>query len=503
MKYTKIILALFVSVLLTGCDDFLDKVNPNEKTSSSFWKTQDDLEKGINAAYRPLRFNGCYSRWYHVLYVSRSDEGYSTSPNPDFVSYSNFQPRNNDNTEGVFFPWLDTYKGIFWANQVIDNASLIENIDEDLRNRIIGEAYFLRGVHLFNVGGIWGRGAMMLSSFAEADASIVEQDSFYEQARKDFEEAAGRLPDSYTGNNLGRATKGSALGMLVKVLAQQKNWNAVKTTCEEIYTLGYSLVTNYSDNFTEANENNSESLFEVQFAEGMLAGIDLGSQRAKFLGVPVNGGAWDDATASNIVRTDLQKERTTDNKVDPRLKATLAYYDSSSSGERFYGVAWDAGGLNRNKVYWKKYTYSDTHTTETLNNGINFRVVRLADIYLLYAEALNELGKTADAYEWINKVRRRANLPDLENSTVFTGIGNDQAKMRTQIRHERSCELAGESWRWLDLERWGCFESPEEIAWLKSRDYEFDNFVIGKSNRYPIPYQEINNIEGLEQNPGF
>ena len=506
MQRTRIITIIFAGLLIfTGCSEsFLDQVNPNERTTGIFWKTEKDLIDGINAAYRPLRFNGCYSRWYHILYVSRSDEGYSTSPNADFQSYSNFKTQNNSSTEGVFFPWLDTYKGIFWVNQVIDNASQIENIDEELRLRIIGEAYFLRGVHLFNLGAIYGRGPLVLTSEAESNSEIVEQEGFYEQARKDFEEAISRLPKSYTGNDIGRITKGGALGMLAKVLAQQKNWDSLKTTCEDIFDLGvYDLVANYNDNFTATNENNIESLFEVQFAYGTQSGIDLGSQRAKFLGIPLDGCAWDDATASNIVKIDLELERTTDGKVDPRLKTTLAYYDASNPNEKFYGKTWIGGGLNTNKVYWKKYTNWDTQTLEDYNSGINFRVVRLADIYLLYAEALNELDKTSEAYTWINKVRTRSGLSNLENSTVFAGIGNDKEKMRMQIRHERSSELAGENWRWCDLERWGCFESPTEISWLKSRDYEFDNFVIAKSNRFPIPYKEVPLIDGLEQNPNY
>jgi len=506
MKKAKVFTIIIVGLLFfTGCSEsFLDEVNPNEKTTGDFWKTEQDLADGINAAYRPLRFNGSYSRWYHVLYVSRSDEGYSTSPNADFQSYSNFKTQNNSGTEGVFYPWLDTYKGIFWANQVLDNAPSIEGIDEDLRSRIIGEAYFLRGVHLFNLGAIFGRGPLVLTAVAESNSEIVEQAGFYEQARKDLEEAVKRLPTSYTGDDVGRVTKGGALGMLAKVLAQQKNWDALKTTCKDIFDLGvYDLVSDYDDNFTATNENNKESLFEVQYAYGTQSGIDLGCQRAKFLGIPLDGCAWDDATASNIVKTDLEMEKTTTGAVDPRLKSTLAYYDATNLGETFYGKTWTAGGLNVNKVYWKKYTNWDTQTLEDYNSGINFRVVRLADIYLLYAEALNELGRTSESYTWINKVRSRSGLPNLENSTVFTGIGNDQDKMRMQIKHERSCELAGESWRWCDLERWGCFESATEISWLKSRDSEFDNFVIGKSNRFPIPYNEIPLVKGLQQNPGY
>jgi len=159
-------------------------------------------------------------------------------------------------------------------------------------------------------------------------------------------------------------------------------------------------------------------------------------------------------------------------------------------------------GLNHDMVYWKKYTNYETATVEDYNSGINFRVVRLADIYLLYAEALNELGRTAEAYEYINKIRRRANLPNLENSIVFPAIGADKEKMRLQIMHERTCELGGESTRWFDLERWGMFENATNIAWLKNRDADFNNFVIGINNRFPIPYREISLVP-MPQNPGY
>ncbi len=514
MKNIKILFsAIALLFLMPSCSDkFLERLNPNEQPSSTFWKTEENLQQGLYAAYRPLRFNGCYSRWLHVLYVSRSDEGYSTSPNPYFQSYSNFLvgSYNDDNAEGVFYPWLDLYKGIFWANQVKDNAPNTET-DDDLKNRIISEAYFLRGLHFLNIAGIYGRGPLALTSFASEQSAIGEQPDLYARARADFQEAAKYLPAYYTENNdLGRATLGSALGMLAKVYAQEKNWTKVEEICREIFALKnqsgqplYQLVSKYEDNFTDQNENNSESLFEVQYADGVEAGVELGCNRAKFLGLPVDGAAWDDATARNIIKTDLEKEKTVDGKVDPRLKQTLFYFDPDNPGELFYGKTWTAWNLNKNKVYWKKYSNNYRRNFEDYNSGINFRVLRLADIYLLYAEALNELGRTSEAYAYINKVRARVNLPNLENSTVFTGIGNDQAKMRKQIMHERVCELTSEAWRWFDLERWGMFETAENISFLKSRDDDFENFTIGTNNRFPIPYREIPLIKGIKQNPGY
>jgi hypothetical protein len=519
MKNIKLLIVVLGLVAFVSCDDMLNLTNPNQQDTSNFWKTEQDLIDGLNAAYRPLRFNGEYRRWLHILYISRSDEGYSTSPNPTFQSYSNFKTINNDGAEAVLYTWLDLYKGIFWANQVLDNAPNAPLKDNDLREKIIGQAYFLRGIGYFNIAGVYGRGPISLTSYVEDNPTIFEQTDIYLQAQKDFEEARKRLPAYWPDEkDLGRVTKGSALGMLVKVSAQLHEWSKVISYSDSIFSLKnsagqplYELVADYRDNFTETNENNSESLFEVQFMSGPVNGVtQLSHERAKFLGLPANGCSYDDGTASNIVKTDLEQERTIDGKVDPRLKNTLFYYDPNNLSELFYGKTWlqwendPNSSVKRAKVYWKKYTNYDTRTTEDHeNNGINIRVVRLADIYLMYAEALNELGRTSESYQYIDKVRRRVNLPDLENSTVFTGIGNDQAKMREQIIHERSCELAGESWRWLDLERWGFFDSADKIAWLTNRDSEFANFVIGKSNRFPIPYREVNLVKGLKQNPGY
>ena len=512
MKKIRFILLIVCLATLGSCEYMLDLKNPNEPDSTYFWQTEKDVNEGLNAAYRALRFNGEYRRWLHILYVSRSDEGYSTSPNPTFISYSNFNTENSNNAEAVLYTWLDLYKGIFWANQILDNAPGI-SMNEELRSRIIGQAHFLRGIGYFNIAGVYGRGPISLTADADNDPAIYEQPDIYKQALKDFEEAEKLLPAQWEDlKDLGRITKGGALGMQVKVAAQLREWDKVKTMCESIFALKnnngqtlYSLMANYRDNFTEENENNAESLFEVQFMSGPVNGVgQLSHERAKFLGLPADGCSYDDATARNIIKTDLELEKTLDGKTDPRLKHTLFYYDSSAPGELFYGKTWTAWGLNSSKVYWKKYTCYDTKTKETHeDNGINIRVVRLADIYLMYAEALNELNRTADAYEYINRVRARVGMPNLQNSNVFTGIGNDQAKMRRQIMHERSCELAGESWRWLDLERWRMFETEENISWLKSRDADFDNFVIGKSNRFPIPYREIHLVPGLIQNPGW
>ncbi|MDR2622069.1 MAG: RagB/SusD family nutrient uptake outer membrane protein [Dysgonamonadaceae bacterium] len=500
--------------VFVACEDILDQRNPNKLDTTNFWRNADDLNSGMNATYRSLRFNGTYRLWLNILYTGRSDEGYSESPAAAMKSYHTFLI-SNYTYEAVIFPWLDSYKGVFWANQVLDDAPRID-IDNVERDRIIGQATFIRGVNFFNIAAVYGRGGIPLSAEASVQLSIHEQADIYKQAQKDFETAANLLPEEWEdAKDLGRYTKGSALAMDVKVSAQLHEWDRVKTKCEEIFALGiYNLTPVYADNFTETNEYNSESLFEI--AQSANSAQQLNSERAHFLGLPCDYGAWSDSFARNVIKIDLEKEKTTDGKTDPRLKSTLFYYSAETATEKYYTKTWDEWQLDRSKVFWKKFTgWEVTAPIGKDLNGINTRVVRLADIYLMYAEALNELTPgDAKIVEYINKVRTRVGIPNLENSTVFPGFeasGNSQASIRLQLMHERTTELAGENWRWCDLERWGCFEQENDdtangkrgLSWLKSRDVEFNNFVIGKNNRFPIPSRDDVLVKGLDQNPGY
>lgn len=509
MKHINVKYSILIALLLLcfGCSDFLEESNPNQMTTDDFWTTENDLVMGINATYRPLRFNGSYSRWLHILYVSRSDEGFSESPNPHFQSYSNFKTGsyNDASAEGVLYPWLDMWKGVFWANQVLDNTPNIV-MNDDLKNQIKGEAYFLRGVQYFNIASIYGKGPLKTTAFASSGSSpeILDQNELFEQAASDFEEAIKSLPLEYDSENIGRATLGAAKGMLMKVKMQQKDWDAAILLAEDIFDLKnsggqplYELVNNYRDNFSASNENNKESLFEVQFDYGKLDDISLGSSRAKFMGLP--GPSWADAYACKWVYDEFT-DKTTDNKVDPRRKMTLFSDDDDNANELYYGLRYSKfEDAKAGYVYWKKYTNYDIQTEEDYNSGINFRVLRLADVYLMYAEALNwGDGDKNTICEYMNKVRRRVGLNDINASSFTT-----QEAMLDQIKHERVCELAGEGNRWNDLVRWGELDDESQVTDIaENRDEEFLNFDIRYHKLFPIPYREVSLVP-IVQNAGY
>jgi hypothetical protein len=523
-KGTTIGVFIGLAILILSCsEDHLNLSDPNRESSDTYWENEDDYRLGLTSAYSVFRVPGYFSRWFHVLTVSRSDEGWSESPNPYFQAYSNFNiiSYNDDNAEGIFQPWQVIYRQIFYSNQVIDNMKtrgydLFE--DKDEANSILGQALFLRGVSYWYLGGTFGKGPRMINSTDNGE--VILQEEIYMQALSDFLEAEAILPDSWSATDQGRPTQGSVKGMLAKIYAQlagyynrpsvndpgksQENWQKCQEKLEDIFAMNYSLVPEYKDNFTMSNENNSESLFEIQFSEGLHNGAELGAHRPKFFGLVVDGGAWADAYARPWLLDEFNLERTPDNEVDPRLGVTL-FYEIPGDTTLLYGNTWAQWNATEDyrltqPCYWRKYTRVDTHGSEDYSSGINFRVVRLADMYLLYAEALNELnGDRANAVEYINKVRRRVGMGDLN-----PGIFDNRELLHEQIMHERLVEMCGEGTRFYDLDRWGILHDQVEINKMANeRDDEFSNFKLGVSHLYPIPNRELSLYPGLTQNPGY
>jgi hypothetical protein len=136
---------------------------------------------------------------------------------------------------------------------------------------------------------------------------------------------------------------------------------------------------------------------------------------------------------------------------------------------------------------------------EVFNGPINYRIIRYADVLLMYAEVLNALGRTNEAYQYVDRVRQRAGLRRLAD--VRPGMNQDQ--FLRQLMHERVTELTGESLRWNDLARWGYFDDPAKLAELKTRDPEFNNFQIGRNKYMPIPQTELDINPNLVQNQNW
>lgn len=530
MKKLLIISSIFFIIGCYSCsDDHLDLSDPNRESSDTFWTTEEDYNEGLNASYSVWRIPNYFSRFYHVLMLLRSDEGYSESPAPEWHAYGNFQltPYNTNSTEGIVQPWVAIFRQLFYVNQVIDNmhdrgyAIFEKNNNKQGADEILGQAYFIRGTSFWYLATTYGKGPKQVSS--TADGAIIEQEEIYKQALSDFEKAEELLINrkAWTGENLGRVTYGAALGMQARVHMQlagyykrpkvsntseaNAHWTEAKRVIEEILKLNYSLVPKWVDNFTDKNENNSESIFEIQFKEGLVNGKEVGMHRPKFFGLQLQSGegAWFDGSARAWLLDEFDKEPDKDGNTDIRKYYTL-FYDNPTDTMKYYGktyAEWKAGGDLSQKTYWRKYSSvdSDPSKKETYSSGVNFRMLRLADVYLMYAEVINELnGDRAIAVEYINKVRRRVNMTDLA-----VGDYNNYTSLLDQIKHERLVELCGECTRWCDLDRWGDIHTQEGVNQLALRDPDFNTYRVGISHLYIIPNRELALYPGLTQNPGY
>ncbi|HEY4196350.1 MAG TPA: RagB/SusD family nutrient uptake outer membrane protein, partial [Mucilaginibacter sp.] len=326
------------------------------------------------------------------------------------------------------------------------------------------------------------------------------------QVEKDLTEASAALPEQYAGANIGRATKGAALAMLGKAYMQEHKWGEAKTAFDYLVTgagkSNYDLV-DFKENFRATLENNKESVFEIQFsnanqtAEGDGPSSNMGTNRTQFF-APRSIG-WSDGQARNWMVTEFKKEKTTDNKIDPRLRYTLFYPQLEADfGDKIYGRSWQ---WDADEAWFKKYSRDYYRNNEDYYNEVNNRVIRYADVLLMYAETLNELGQTADAYQYVNRVRARSNMAPL--ATAYPAIGNNKALFLDRLKMERELELCGESVRWADLKRWGDLDSQAAVDKVAERDPDFKNFVVGKNIRLPLPQVEVQNNTNLHQNSNY
>ncbi len=513
----KYCLAATIALTAVSCKKSLDLdiENPNRVDESNFWKTSKDAVEGLNAVYGNFYRNGSpYSRWLPYYMDVRSDDGYSTSGWNELRSISGLNITQYS-FEVNYDTWWHHWRGVYRANQVITNVPAI-SMDEALKSRILGEAKFLRAVYYYNLVNIWGNIPLILQPSLPADKpSQVPQEQVWAQVEKDLTEAAEVLPLSYSGEEVGRATKGAAYGYLGRAHMQQKDWQAAATALQWLITgpgmAQYDLVANYSDNFRHTTENNKESVFEVQFKmRPENAGDDgptsnVGTSRPPFFAPPGHG--FNDANMHRWVVHEFLKENATGGGRDPRLAVTALYDSTDVRGPAFtlvYGSTFASknyGNNDRNRVWYHKYLddYFRINEFEVFNSPINFRALRFADILLMYAEALNNLNRTAEAYPFVDRVRQRVGMPLLSVARP----GMTAAQFQAQLEHERITELTGESVRWNDLARWGYFDDAAKLALLKARDPEFDNFVMGRNKYMPIPQSEIDINPNLRQNEGW
>lgn len=503
----KITLLLALSIATSCKKSELDQVNPNTLPVSQFWLSESDAEKGVNAIYHMFYQNGGFNRWIYFRLDLTSDEGFSKSPWLELGDWTRFQYINYNFWEGNVNSFRDVYKAIYRCNQVLAYVPKIEFADAKKKDALLAEAKFLRGFYYYYAAILWENVPIVLTPQTPTDmptqATLIQ---VWAQVEKDFTEASAALPEQYTGANIGRATKGAAQAMLGKAYMQQHKWAEAKTAFDYLVTgagKGYYDLVDFKENFRATQENNKESVFEIQFsnanqtAEGDGPSSNMGTNRTQFF-APRSIG-WSDGQARNWMVAEFKKEKTVDNKIDPRLEYTLFYPQLEADfGDKIYGRSWQ---WDADEAWFKKYSRDYYRSNEDYYNEVNNRVIRYADVLLMYAETLNELGQTDDAYQYVNLVRARSKMKSL--ATAYPAIGTDKTLFRDRLKMERELELCGESVRWADLKRWGDLDTRAAVDKVAERDPDFKNFVVGKNIRLPLPQVEVQNNTNLHQNPNY
>ena len=495
MKKLLYIGILVATSLFAACTDFLDKV-PYEDPSAEALTDEASAVALINGAYQPLQRPKLYNMriWTLDIIAGNSEVGAGGGTDGiETITLANFVA-TADNASALDI-WRGPNPGILYCNTVLESVPEMD-IDADLKNRILGEARFLRAHYYFILVQLFGDVPMSISTPQPGDnlmPSRTDRMTIYNEVIiPDLKEAVNLLPvrESYSGSDIGRASKGAAAGMLAKVyltLGMYEESLAMSMLVEE---LGYTLNADYSDAFggEERHKNTGESLFEVQYYGLTKAGFWDDENQANWLSTymgPRNSGwvggayGWNQPTQEFV---DSYEEG------DLRKDKTILYEGCPPFDGMQYKASWSNTGYNVRKFLVPLSVSPDYNT-----NSAGFVVLRFADVLLMKAEALNELGRTQEAEEPLYRVRRRAGLT---NRSDVEGLS--QAAMREKIRHERRIELAFEGHRWFDMVRWD------------GGQYALDFLhTIGKSNAaqkhllFPIPQKERDANPNLTQNPGY
>lgn len=513
MKTNKLIISLVAFLLLglTACHDSLDIADPNRLSSETFYENEDQAIAAVNAIYNALIIDGMYQRVTPIYNDGRGDELSSRSPWTFMTGFSSFTLPATDGATEIF--WAGHYIMVSRANQVLENIPTIEELDPDLENRLLGQAYFLRGLAYFNLTNVHDNVPLVLETPKNSDAFYptnegVTQEMVYAQVIADLEEAISLLPVSYndvTGPDQGqegRATKGAAQSLLGTLYLYQGDYEQAEDLfAEVINSNAYALAADYFDLFSQdpaVERSNPGRIFWADFTTSTASEFNWGGDPnvnwRQFLALTPTYSVGDffDFFPTEFLYNEMRQEKTIDGQFDPRYHATILSYEPDDGYTTAYGVPWADRGFQETDYFIKKYTNA-TDGSDAFTSGFNYHIIRYADVLLMYAECLANNGKISEAAGYVQQVRDRANLPD--RSAEFAAMS--LADFMDQLAHERIMELAVEGKRWYDIKRWGLLET--NLSELQAHDFEFNTYSPGR-DYIPIPQPEIDRNPNLVGN---
>ena len=480
--------ALLSLALLGGCGKkYLDLQPVDRITTQNFYQTESDAVQAVTACYSQLGVGGQYNWALWSIGEIMSDNSFTGGGGGGDgaaqiqLDFFNIPPTNDPVTR----LWGGCYVGIGACNLVLQKVPGITNMSAAVRQRSLGEAQFLRAKYYFDLVRAFGDVPLITvppASPSDAQLPRVPAAQVYAQIETDLQAAIGNLPPSYGGTDVGRATKWAATGLLAKVYLTEGKLAEAATQADAVLTgSGKSLWADYGDNFKVANENGQESLFEVQYVNGLngftvdglgFVGNEYFAPRGQGL-VPQAGYGF------NVPELEFVQGYEAGDK---RKAVTIwapgdAYPAGSATAAQPASLPGDPNGFNCKKWFVGKVN------TNIWDSPLNFPVLRLAEMYLIKAEGL---GATQAGFEALNVVRTRAGLPPRTAANT--------PDFKAAVVKERRYELAFEDDRWFDLKRTNnLVNNPALLA----KGIKPFNVVL------PIPQSERDANPQLVQSPGY
>ncbi|MDR1169763.1 MAG: RagB/SusD family nutrient uptake outer membrane protein [Prevotellaceae bacterium] len=504
MKKILITLLVGLNLIIASCTDELDQHPSGLLTNSNYFQTEDDAVTAVDGIYAILVHSDKNTPLYgdQILYLNDLASDYmraganSNSPETRAISSVTYDATNFE----VQCTWEQIYKGIARANIAIDNIPKVSASDE-IKQRLINEAKFLRALLYFNAVQFWGEVPLVKSSeYSVEDLKRQSVEDVYDFIIQDLKDASA-LPAEQ--NDKGRTTSGSAIALLSRVYLVHSSLldadvdsdlnNAVRYAYEVINSGQYELFANFYDAFDPAKKNGKEHIFSAQFAYGQDNG---------FSGNSTQHCTWSTGFNQNepvLIITDLNLFYNSYAEGDQRK--------NSSYAKRLYNPSTDSF-FEFDLPRFRKLI-DTVNGANWVASAINVPIIRYADVYFTLAEALNELDgpdnvyNGISAYDALNEIRRRA-FREGKYSADPTGStpsythdlsGLTKESFRDILQQERYFEFVLEQTRWFDLVRW------KKLVTSVSRTKPA---VSVRNYRFPIPNSErLLNPEGLWQNYGY
>lgn len=524
--------ALAVLVLTAGCQkDLLDQHPLNQITDATYWQSPNDAIMFATRLYTYMPQDN------FVYYEGMSDNGISNDPNTRRFGNSTQDPTISGKE------W--SYEPMRQAFSFFANVDKVPGMDPALKARLIAEVKFVLAYRYFIMTTLYGDIPFVNSLITDptkANLPKTPKADIMKAELQWLDEAAADLPQSYTGADQGRATKGAALALKSRIYLYAGDYANAAAAAKSVMDLGiYKLYPSYFDFFQQDGDYSSEDIWSFGYTlsvhQNSLRAI-LGSQAL------MNGRNILDPTSELV--NDYESKNgyypyTNDpayvptdpyNNRDPRLRQTILcpgdiyqypqfpsinqYDPFNNQGDRIGG---DLG--SRSGYSWCK----NVDRYDYIRSGVNnWKAFHYAEVLLNYAEAQNEVGgPSVDVIATLDQIRARAGMPNIAQTFAINGLTLDQATLRTFIRHERRIELAGEGLRYFDVLRWKVGEQVlqgpiytvdasagiSDISTANGHINKYPKTIIeqrffnnAKFYVWPIPQSAVDASQGvLSQNP--